>query len=200
MCRSPITPSWQLALFALSALAVAWFAAGCTTVIIPPQEPPNPVSISVIDVGSHAELVLPDGEGGGVSYVYGDWSYFALGKNDLWHGLLAVVIPTQGALGRKHYATTESLARQFTGCTVFELQVSADRVANLLNTLDARFHDSIETLLYNSEYELEFVKDTATYIWFHNCNTVLVDWLQELGCESHGWGWYADFAVRAESA
>ncbi len=186
---------------ALAAVAVYQAATGCTTVIIPPESPADAVRICLIDHGHHAELVLPDGDGGSVAYVYGDWDYFALGKDDLWHGLLAVTIPTQGALGRRHAPGLEpaELASRWPPPAVIELRVSEGEVANLLEKLEARFNAGIETRTYNRDYGLEFVKDPATYIWFHNCNAVLADWLRELGCDCRGVAWYADFVVEQRS-
>ncbi len=197
---------WKMMAYLPTALApaVVWFlTTACTTLIIPPQDPPNPTRVYIVDVGYHAALILPDRENGIVRYVYGDWSYFALGEDDLWHGLLALLVPTQGALGRQHYSMQEPgelLASRFPGCTMFELSVSVDRVASLLEQLDARFRANIQTRLYNSDYDLEFVKDPGSYIWFDNCNTVLVGWLEELGCECRGIGWYADFVVQGEAS
>jgi hypothetical protein len=66
---------------------------------------------------------------------------------------------------------------------------------NLLEKLDARFNAGAHTRTYNRDHDLEFVKDPATYIWFHNCNVELAAWLQELGCDCRGSGWYADFVI-----
>ncbi len=195
---------WRIAaglLGVLAALAVYQAATGCSTVVIPPADPSNAVVVYIVDHGHHAELVLPDGDGGSVAYVYGDWDYFALGRDDLWHGLLAVAIPTQGALGRRRDPSREpaELGGQLPPGAVLELRVSEEGVANLLEKLEARFNAGIETRTYNRDYGLEFVKDPATYIWFHNCNAVLADWLQELGCDCRGPSWYADFVIEQRS-
>ncbi len=174
---------------ALAAVAVYQAAVGCTTVIVPPADPTGAVSVYLLDHGHHAELVMPDGDGGHVAYVYGDWKYFALSRNDAWHGLLAVAVPTQGALGRRRVG--EPLPAE----SVPELHVSEERVSELLARLDERFNAGIETRTLNEDYGLEFVKDPAAYIWFHNCNTVLAGWLEELGCDCRGPAWFADFAI-----
>jgi hypothetical protein len=172
---------------------------GCTTVVVTPRDPVDPVSVFVVDEGYHAALLLPREGGGCVAYTFGDWDYFALEKDDLWHGFLALAIPTGGALGRTFFHGVESLSdmeSRFPGFEVFELAVERRRVEDLAQRLDERFASRIETSVRSDAYGLDFVEDETSYIWYRNCNTVLVGWLEELGCDGRGTGLWADFSVR----
>jgi hypothetical protein len=51
---------------------------GCTTTIVPPRAPADPVSVYVTDYGRHSSILLPDPRGHLTEYAFGDWNWFAL--------------------------------------------------------------------------------------------------------------------------
>ncbi|MEW6746783.1 MAG: hypothetical protein AB1486_28920 [Planctomycetota bacterium] len=174
--------------------------ASCATVIRPPEQPPHPVSVYLLDYGYHAALLLPYGDARFVKYAYGDWSYFALGKTDLWHAFLAIALPTQGTLGRKEYAADPSEPwpqKAAVAATVYCLVVDREKADALRERLEERFISRLDTWHPNATHDLEFVKDARPYTGCSNCNTVLVEWLEELGCSCSGVGWFAVFAIEA---
>src|SRR5262245_23066644 len=76
-------------------------AVGCSATIVPPADPVNPVPVAITDYGRHASLVLPDESGrGSVEYAFGDWNWFAAGKNTPCDAAGALFASGQATLGR----------------------------------------------------------------------------------------------------
>jgi hypothetical protein len=74
-----------------------------TTVTLPAR-PTSPTTVFLIDFGRTSGLVLAVSDIRLVSYVYGDWNYYALQNQGVFDVLAALLWPTHGALGRKDIA------------------------------------------------------------------------------------------------
>jgi len=185
---------------------------GCTNTIIAPPDPVDPVSVYLIDYGRHSSLLLPDGDadagagaGAFIEYAYGDWNWFALDKSDVLDLFPTLLWPTRGALGRWPWPPKNGVRNRFlpetirrdTHCQhVLEIVVPSRAVAAQLQHLDQRFRANIHTLHYQPLYRLDFVHDEQPYHVFHNCNHLVVQWLENLGCEVRGTGIFAVFRLQ----
>lgn len=166
------------------------------TVIIPPDHPEKPVTAYVIDLGVHSRLVLPDDQGL-IQYAYGDWRYFALNQQDLGSSVAALLIPTQGTLGRRKYDNFAQLQQAMnTNITILNLTVARAKATQLKKLLDQRFHQNIETEIFNPVNQMNFVKDQQEYTLYHNSNHELVVWLKHLDCGVKGFVLLANFQVQ----
>jgi hypothetical protein len=172
---------------------------GCATTIWAPKSPRDPVVVVLVDYGKHASLVLPTPDGS-AEYAYGHWGYFALNQNDLCTGMFALCCYSQGTLGRRRFdvAPRRSALRGRILCEeMTELTVERAAAERLRSSLDARWELHADTQVANVLNGLTFVKDDEDYLCWNNCNHVVVRWLEELGCETAGWGCFADFEVRS---
>jgi hypothetical protein len=167
-------------------------------VIIPPVEPVQPVTVYVVDLGLHSRLVLPDDKEGLVQYAYGDWRYFALNEQDLRSGIAALLIPTQGTLGRRKYENIDQL-QQVTNddITILNFAVARAKARKLQKLLEQRFQQNINTQVFNPVNQMNFVKDDMDYTLYHNSNHELVAWLEYLDCRVEGFVLLADFQVKS---
>jgi hypothetical protein len=167
------------------------------TVIVPPTDPAAPVTAYVVDQGFHAGLVLPDRNGGLIQYAYGDWNYFALNQQDLSDGLAALLIPTQGTLGRRRFSNVAELEQWVGDETLLSLAVAGTKAVKLLDSLNARFNRHIDTHVENQVTGLTLVQDDLDYTLFHNSNHELVVWLEELDCRVEGFVLLSNFEVKS---
>ncbi|TVQ31666.1 MAG: DUF2459 domain-containing protein [Phycisphaeraceae bacterium] len=197
MQRESNTPTRRRRLrrFALIGVAVvtvcgiALAAVGCGATIKPPADPSNPATVYIIDYGRHTSLVLPRESGEHVEYSYGEWSWYAKNRTGALHVFRTLLIPSQGALGRRIHdgpPEEEALRREFVFDRIRPIIVEAEATQALVNRLDERFEEGLDTLIYNELHDLRFVHDPDRYTFFNNCNPVLASWLRELGCEVRG--------------
>jgi hypothetical protein len=155
--------------------------------IIPPENILNPVNIYLVDYGFHARLILPIGKDKCVEYAYGDWQYFALNQQDWLTGAAALLLPTQGALGRK-----------FTKCDRFSnflIAVEKTKVARLQKLLNSSFDRHASMQIENPHTGMTLVPYDRTYTLLHNSNHELVRWLEDLGCRVEGFVLWANFKL-----
>lgn len=180
----------------LGALHIAIGA--CTMRVAPPPAPADPVAIFIVDHGYHSSLLLPDGAGGLSEFAYGEWEWFALGREQ-WHRVPAVLFwPTQGTLGRRAVPArpvAREVAERVAAEAVHELFVSAQRVDALRGSLEARIEASAGTRVHNLSYGLEMAPVDPPYSILHHCNSEVADWLRELGCRTCGAPLIAEFEV-----
>jgi hypothetical protein len=164
----------------------------CTTAIHPPAAPKDPETIYLVIHGWSSSLVLHDEEGDASRWAYGDWRYYALGRSGILNGLAAVLWPTQSALGRQLIEPAPQRAEELPWRLgigideIFTITVGREAVVRLTEQFDALFAANIETLHYNPEPKLEFVKHPRRYTIFTNSNSMIAEWLRELGCEVVG--------------
>ncbi len=196
-------------------LLVLMFPGGCTTTVwVPRVVAEHAETVYLVDYGRHSSLVLPpqplasrlrtdesngvslavfeSGEslaGHAVEYAYGEWKWFALNENK-WPDLFrTMLVPTQGALGRRDLGmstSTDSLRWQIVCEAFYPLEVDGALLRQLRDRLDERFESHAETRHDNELYSMQFVHDDSAYSLAHNCNQVVVQWLRELGCKVSG--------------
>jgi hypothetical protein len=82
---------------------LAWNLIVCTTTIIEPDGPAQPITVFVIDHGRTCRLVIPATDEGMLRYAYGDWNDYALGRNDLQHGITAPSVGQTQIAGRSSW-------------------------------------------------------------------------------------------------
>lgn len=133
-----------------------------------------------------------------MEFAFGEWSYFALNKDNLCHGMAAFCCPSQGTLGRRVLNAMPDVAnlRQVVWCQDMQsLPVARPDIEALRKKLEDRFQRHLDTSVYNVQNGLTFVRDDETYICCNNCNHAVAAWLRELGCEVVGCAFFSSFRV-----
>ncbi|MBE9167218.1 DUF2459 domain-containing protein [Pleurocapsales cyanobacterium LEGE 06147] len=192
--------SLKIILLSISALVVVVFVlAYSPTWIVPPTAPIAPITVYVTDYGYHGRLVLPSRQGGLVQYAYGDWDYFALERQNWNKAIAALLIPTQGTLGRRRIKDFAEL-RQILGPDwqdiLLSFEVATSKAFHLEESLDVRFDRNIDTRVFNPHNGLTFVKDEWDYTLLHNSNHELVEWLEDLDCRVKGFPTLPNFQIQ----
>lgn len=182
-----------------------FLTAACTTTIIPPNEPAQPISVYLVDHGRTPSLVLPSADGGMTRYAYGDWNWYALRNTGPIVGLRALFLPTQGALGRQELSgpSVEAYLHETLGSNAWvnlhPITVGLSDVEQLRARLDREHSEGAKVELVES-FDMEFVPDPRRYTWFRNSNHVVAEWLRELGCETVGLAFHSQWKVEPEAA
>lgn len=177
----------------------------CTNTIVPPASPADPVAVFLLDHGRTPSLVVPTDDGGMVRYAYGDWDYYALRQNDLWHGTLALFWPTQGALGRMELPgpPTSEAVRAQAGVGIehlYRIEVERGAARQLQQHLDDIFHQHLDTLVCNEPYRLDFVHHPKRYTYLWNSNHAVANWLEQMGVRVRGLAFASKWRVAPNSA
>lgn len=182
----------------LSLITVSLSLLGCAGTITPPDELAlkNPRPVFLLDHGRHSTLVLTREDGSLVRYLYGEWRWYALQETGFFRAWPTLLVPTQGALGRRELMgppTSINIRQQIPVAiqAIHELAVEADHSDALDRRLEQRFENAIHTRHYNRDYDLEFVHDSRNYTLFYNSNHVVADWLREMELAVNGnpiWG------------
>lgn len=173
-------PAWTL-------LVVA--ASGCHFQVVPPPPPSDPVPIHLVDYGKHISLVVPCGEQELAEYSYGEYDWYARGQKEWWRVIPVLLWPSQGVLGRRiheHVQGAEDLARSADASTIFTLEVSKQLLEELAMQIEAQRAAAADTALFNPVHQMEFVHYPHDYCISYHCNTVVAEWLEQLGCEVSG--------------
>ena len=196
-----MTLSRRIALFLVAVLTCVFLIwVSSPTVIVPPANPTNSVTVYVVDHGYHSRLVLPDRESGYIQYAYGDWNYFALNQQSWSDAAAALLIPTQGTFGRRKFSNIDNIRRIVDpnrDKTILNFEVAGAKAAQLLKALNERFNRNINTRVENPLNGLSFVQDDQDYSLFHNSNHELVAWLKDLDCEVTGFVMLPNFQVKS---
>lgn len=179
------------------------FASGCTARVTPPNperlEQPQLVWMSAHKM--HAAVIMPtEVAQQWVLYEYGEWRWYAEG-NTAWYRFLPVFAwPTRGSLGRRQMTFSaemdaETIRRTVDADQVWGFLVEREHVDALRSTLDQRFADHIDTVVYNDKLYTWLVHDPSPYHLLRTCNHVLAQWLRRLDCTVRGWGPYWKWQV-----
>ncbi len=169
--------------------------AGCIHSIRPPADVRDPVSVFVADYGYHAGLILPRGDAQAVEWAYGQWDWFVLNRDEWYRAPGAVLMEQPAALGsREIYAapTAEELEAELK-MPLTEVEVESSLVEGLRSRLDAIFNRPGASKVYNPKVLMAFVPYPQPYSGSRNCNTMVADWLRELGCDVTGGGSSSSF-------
>ena len=183
----------------LTASSLVWMS-GCATTIIPPEDPPVPVSVFVVNFGRHTSLLLPAlTDDSLVEYAYGEWKWFALDKSRSYRVFPTLFWPTRGTLGRRALSVSPDphAIRRTVPCEdVLEVVVASEDALSLSARLDMQFERNVDSMHFQPLYDLHFVHSDKAFHLLHNCNRAVADWLRELGCEVRGVAVLADFVVK----
>jgi hypothetical protein len=186
----------------LALVVIIFILAYSPTLIVPPPAPVEPITVYITDYSYHGRLVLPSRQGGFFQYSYGDWDYFALEQQNWHNAIAALLIPTQGTLGRRKFDDLVEL-RQVLGPHwqdfLLSFEVATSKALDLEQSLDARFKQNIHTSVFNPNNGLTFVKDDQDYTLLHNSNNELVGWLEDLDCQVRGFATLPNFRVQNTS-
>lgn len=185
-------------LIVLGSLMLVWVISGA--IVIPPTNPAAPIAVSIVHDGFHSRLVLPTSNGEFIQYAYGDWNYFALNQQNWTDGLAALLVPTQGALGRRKFSNIAQLQQITEGenYTLLSFEVAQAKSTQLLKSLEERFNSNIHTVVKNPLTGFMLVRDDRDYTTWHNSNHELVTWLENLDCQVHGFVLWANFRVKGQ--
>ncbi|MEA5576086.1 DUF2459 domain-containing protein [Anabaena sp. UHCC 0451] len=189
----------RIALFTLAfvtSIGLIWIFT--PPLIIPPKKPAGAVFVYVLNLGLHSELVLPHSQGGLILYAYGDWNYFALNQQKLSDGLAALLIPTQGTIGKRKFRNIDHLQQIAVekNANLLSLRVAESQAIELAKSLEERFMRNISTRIENTQTGLTLVQDDQDYTILSNSNHELVAWLEELGCQVKGFVMLSNFRVK----
>jgi len=181
------------------AAALAGSTLGCAIHVAPPVNVRDPVTAYIADYGYHASLLLPRDESTLAEYAYGEWGWFALGKDQWYRALPAIAAPTQGTLARRDLEarTPEALRRGLGLEALHEIRVEREAARATLARLDRRFDAAADRKVYNPSVGMWFVPDPLPYSCLCQCNTAVAAWLDELGCRTCGLAVSAMFEVPA---
>jgi len=173
---------------------------GCSTTVVPPAKLDEPARVFLLDHGRHTSLVLSTPEDGLVRYAYGDWRFYAERQTGPGHAIAALLWRTPGALGRRELKGPVTAAGVRTRVplvieALYEIEVERTRVDALRADLDAIFN-AAEEPLDTPEVDLFFAPHPRYYNLRHNSNTVVADWLEQLGCEIKGPAILARWRIR----
>lgn len=173
-----------------SILMISFFS--CTTAIHPPASVIQPETVVLLTHGISSSLVLPDQQGRMVRWAYGDWRYYALGRDSVLEAIAALLWPTPAALGRRvvegeSEGPMAGLAEfGIAWDDAFSIRVERAAVTSLGQRLEALFAANLAGRVDNPEPNLEFVRHPEPYTLFNNSNRKIAQWLRELGCEVSG--------------
>lgn len=187
----------------LALLALVALGAGCTTVIVPPSAPAQPVRVFLLDHGNTPSLVLPAADGAMTRYAYGDWNWYALRNTGVRDGARALFWPTQGTLGRHAFraTATERGVRERLGAdayvTLLSITVGSAEVERLRSRLDEEHRTGAQAASVTA-YGFEFVPHPRRYTFMGNSNHAVAGWLRELGCETRGLAFLSRWRLEPE--
>ena len=173
-----------------------WFAlipllSACVTTVRPPPVSANARPVFLLVSGNHANLVLTAQDGQLVRYSYGEWEWYAEDNTGLWRGIAALFWPTRATLGRRELSgapADENVRRQIPWVidAFHRIEVPGESVDTLKSELDGLFVAARPTLKYRADYDLELVTHPQPYSLFNHSNSMVAQWLRELGCEVRG--------------
>lgn len=179
--------------------------AGCTNTLRVADSLDEPVSVVLVDHGRHPSLILPDGEGGGARYTWGEWRWYAKNDTGVLRAAHAFLWPTQSTLGRYRFDEWPAGAARWQLIpegyrTWFPIEVEKVKAEALRERLDGIFEEAAEDAVYNPVYRLEFVPLEGRYWVFNQSNQRMIDWLRELDVEVRGPGIYSNWRVAGDDA
>ena len=176
---------------AASLIVMLVAAGGCATTITPPPNVANAATVYVMDYGRHSSLLLPAGPHSFSEYAFGDWDWFALRRTTFGDGVRAMFFSRASTLGRRQLllpdgANAFAVAKALRAERALRIDAPGDRVEGLRRQLDDLFDRHLNTVIYEVESDMWFVRYRGGYWGCHNCNHRTKDWLEALGCDVRG--------------
>ena len=175
--------------------------AGCTTTVRPPSTVDDAVKIYLTDYGRHSSLLLPVDDRVFHEYAFGDWDWFALSRTTPGDAVRAMLFSRASTLGRRQLhlpndATSSIVARRIGAARALTFHVPRDRVDALVQRLDSLFERYRNTVTYNIDSDMWFVRYDGGYWGCYNCNHVTRSWLESLGFAVSGPAVTSDFRLK----
>jgi hypothetical protein len=170
--------------------------AGCTTTVIPPTRPVDPVTVYLTDYGRHSSILLPTDDNEYTEYAFGDWKFFAEGHTHWWTAIRATLGSPRSTLGRREiaYPGNDLEFRKKLRCVrLMKFQTSKQAADVLALNLDRPFRISTIEPVASTYSKLNHVYDDTHYWGCHNCNHVTAEWLRQLDCQVHGFAILSTF-------
>jgi hypothetical protein len=174
---------------------------GCTTTVAPPKYVRDPVTVAFTDYGRHTSLILPAERGRWVEYAAGDWSFFALGHNQILVGVKALLGLGQWTIGRRYLNLSPedpTCAEKLEVKRVVVFRAERASAEALRETLDALFNMHRDQMFYSTYSGLYHVTGNESYNLFHDCNRSTAEWLRLLGCDVSGLAITSNFDLEEE--
>ena len=176
----------------LALIACALLSVGCAATVIPPPCAEQSRQVYILDHGRHTSLVLSTVDQGLVRWAYGDWGWYAEGKQGAVRALPVLLTPTPAALGRRtlHAAPDPAAIRAALPVVTEQVLVIAADAA-LVDRLQARQEALFEAGRQRGQLEsptagLTFVPHPKPYRIDHTSNHMVAHWLTELDCQVRG--------------
>lgn len=177
----------------LAAAGMGLLAGGCTTTLFPPVVLEDPVPIVFVDHGYTPSLVVPVDEEGEVlaRYAYGDWRWYAEGRQGAFDFLRAVFLPSRGALGRRFMKGPAEVDNVLQVVLVevadaYLLHVERKALREFNAYMEKIFEGGVDSLLDSRRVDLTFVHHPRRYHMFFNSNHAAAHWLGLLGIAVKG--------------
>ena len=181
------------------AVVISAASAGCiTTTVIPPAPSGDDVPVFVTDYSRHSSILLPAPEGHYNEYAFGDFNWFALSKTHASDGARALFWSAGSTLGRRQLKLADNIdavVHDTDAETVIRFKASRVRVNALIAQLDAAYYARHDTVTYNPDSSMWFVRSRERYNALHNCNHLTARWLRQLGCNVRGAAIFSKFRI-----
>ena len=143
------------------------------------------MDVGVIADEKHRGLVVPGPGGGLVEYGFGDWNWYALGRDRWYHVFATVLWPKAGCFARREHPEGDltALRQRLASVRLLVVAVPQARVLALRDRMERGFADRAADAHWNPRHGMLFVPCERSF-WFANtCADQVADWLRELDCE-----------------
>jgi hypothetical protein len=165
------------------------FAPGCATLVTPPATFDDPVTVYFADYGVHSALILPEeSKHRYVEYVFGDYAFCVMGRNDPLSAMGALLVSSRSAIGRREHFLPPPVPPAPDPPPRKMVALPADRakVKALLHKLDKRYRASPGPISHNDWNNVDYTPDAEHYSLFNSCNHLTLRNLHELGYQTNG--------------
>lgn len=177
--------SRELALsLAVSVLALLALG-GCHALVVPPRDPPDPVTVYVVEYGSlHTALLVPAGESRWLEYGYGELGWYGKSEDDWYEAVPAMMWDTEGCMSRREIMVgpQRSLEAQFDLTEILPITVGRGHVELLVHELEAFWNAYEGERLHHASTDRWFIPVEYGYSATYNCNDAVAEWLRRLEC------------------
>lgn len=174
---------------------------GCATTVQPPPSNADAVRVYLTDYGRHSSLLIYTSEQVFNEYAFGDWDWFALGQTKPGDAVRAMLFSRASTLGRRQIrlapdAPAGIVARLIGAKHAVWFKVPRARAEGLVQRLDSLFERYRNTMTYNVDSDMWFVRYDGGYWGCYNCNHLTRSWLESLGCAVRGPALTSDFVLK----
>ncbi len=156
---------------------------GCTSIVFPPDHVARPATVYLLREAMHQGIVLPVPAAAPERFVefgFGDFEWFARGR-DQWYRVFPTMLwPTTGTLCRREHGIAPWPSQP--GLALDPLVVDATAVDLLRQDLEQRFAAGTATLVEQPAWQMQFVVHDDDYWLLHTCADTAAEWLRRLGC------------------